>query len=73
LGYFAQLDRVSQRKPDELAADARRILEQQSAIPPRVRFEKMVEEGLIDRQGRLTKNFGGDAEPVASAPTKARR
>jgi len=70
---FAQLDGVNQRKPDELAADARRILEEQSLIPPRVRFEKMVEEGLIDRQGRLTKNFGGDAEPVSNGTTKAKR
>jgi hypothetical protein len=30
----------------------------------------MVESGLIDREGRLTKQFGGDAEPVLQVVPK---
>ena len=71
--YFAQLEDVKSRTPRDLAETARRILERQARVDPRIRFEKMVESGLIDQEGRLTKQFGGDAEPVHQADPKAVR
>jgi hypothetical protein len=58
---FAQPDHVRARSSQELAESAREILEKQVRVHPRVRFEKMVEAGLIDNEGRLTRDFGGEA------------
>ena len=41
------------------AERARRILEAESKVDPKVRFEKMVESGLIDSEGQLTPAYGG--------------
>jgi hypothetical protein len=32
-------------------------------LPPKEHFERMVADGLINAQGKLTKLFGGEAEP----------
>lgn len=42
---------------------ARELLAKLAEIPPIERFEDMVRMGLINRNGELTKQFGGDAEP----------
>lgn len=57
----------------ELAETARRLLKKQAKVEPRVRFQKMVDSGLIDAEGRLTKNFGGDAEPAPTARHNGQR
>jgi hypothetical protein len=64
---------VKSRSSEELAQAARRILERQKGVDPRVRFDKMVERGLIDAEGRLTRDFGGDAEPVQNRRQNTRR
>lgn len=71
--YFAQLEWVKPRSPSDLAETARRLLEREARVDPRVRFEKMVESGLIDRDGRLTKLFGGEADPAHPAAPKPNR
>ena len=68
--YFAQLECVKSRTPSDLAVTARRLLEREARVDPRVRFDKMVESGLIDREGRLTKLFGGDADPTPPVAPK---
>lgn len=46
--------------------EAKRLLREAGKVPPKVRFERLVKRGLIDRQGRLTRLAGGDAEPDPS-------
>jgi len=71
--YFAQLECVKSRTPSALAETARRLLEREARVDPRVRFDKMVESGLIDREGHLTKLFGGDADPAHPVDPKTGR
>lgn len=40
-------------------------------LPPREHFARMVHNGLIDAAGKLTRLYGGDAEPDASAKTRS--
>lgn len=49
------------------------ILEGQKKVDPRVRFTKMVESGLIDKEGRVTREYGGDAVPDPAAREKVAR
>jgi hypothetical protein len=73
LECFTQPDCVKPRSSQELAEAARRILERQNQVDPRQRFEKMVERGLIDDDGRLTREYGGEAEPAPHARRGAAR
>jgi len=41
---------------------ARELLAKAAEVSPEERFAEMVEMGLINRDGELTKEFGGDAE-----------
>ena len=52
----------------ELAARAMEGLQEGWRMTPEERFNKMVELGLIDREGRLSSQLGGDAEtpPITS-------
>jgi hypothetical protein len=36
-------------------------------LPPEEHFQRMVEYGLINAKGQLTRLFGGDAEPEPEA------
>lgn len=36
-------------------------------LPPKEHFARMVQDGLINAKGQLTKLFGGDAEPEPGA------
>jgi hypothetical protein len=58
----------------ELAARAMESLERASRVDPLERFNKMVELGLIDREGRVSSQIGGDAEtlPITSPHILAR-
>ena len=38
-----------------------------SRLPPKEHFARMVQDGLINAQGQLTKLFGGEAEPEPGA------
>lgn len=38
-----------------------------SRLPPEEDFERMVRNGLINREGRVTKLCGGEAEPEPGA------
>jgi hypothetical protein len=64
---------VKAKNSDELALYARTILEGQKKVDPRVRFTKMVESGLIDKEGRVTREYGGDAVPDPAAREKVAR
>jgi len=52
----------------DLIAKAMEGLEQASRMSPEEGFNKMVEIGLIDREGRVSSQIGGDAEtnPITS-------
>jgi hypothetical protein len=58
---------MSIRTSEEAAAKARELLEEAAKIPPAERFQQMVEMGLINSTGELTKWYGGDAEPESYA------
>jgi hypothetical protein len=60
---------VSVRTSEEAAALARELLAKAAEVPPAERFVEMIEMGLINRDGELTKEFGGDAEPEPHRPT----
>ena len=42
---------------------ARELLARLGEVSPRERFADMVRMGLINREGELTKDFGGEADP----------
>ncbi len=54
--------------PKELIAKAKAGLEEAGRRSPEERFNEMVEAGLIDREGRVSTQLGGDAEtpPITS-------
>jgi hypothetical protein len=54
--------------PKELIAKLREGLEEAGRMSPEERFNKAVELGLIDREGRVSTQLGGDAEtpPITS-------
>jgi hypothetical protein len=54
--------------PKELIAKANAGLDRASRVDPLERFNQMVELGLIDREGRVSSQLGGDAEtpPITS-------
>ena len=58
----------------ELAAKAMEGLQERWRMSPEERFKKMVELGLIDREGRVSSQLGGDAEtpPITSPHILAR-
>ena len=58
----------------ELIAKANAGLDRASRVDPLERFNQMVELGLIDREGRLSSQLGGDAEtlPITSPRILAR-
>ena len=60
--------------PKELLAKAMECLDRASRVDPLDRFNKMVDLGLIDREGRLSSQLGGDAEtpPITSPRILAR-
>jgi hypothetical protein len=47
--------------------EMRKALEEAARIPPEQYFRDMVLRGLIDSEGRLTRLYGGDAEPEPEA------
>jgi hypothetical protein len=53
---------VSVRTSDEAAVLVGKLLAKVAEVSPRERFIEMVGMGLINRDGELTKEFGGDAE-----------
>jgi hypothetical protein len=53
----------------ELAAKVMEALEEGWRMTPEERFNEMVELGLIDREGRVSTQLGGDAEtPLITSP-----
>jgi len=50
--------------PKAVAKAALDLLREAEKTAPAVRFEQLVQRGLIDRQGRVTKLAGGQAEPA---------
>jgi hypothetical protein len=54
--------------PKELIAQVMQGLEADGRMSPEERFNEMVELGLIDREGRVSSQLGGDAEtpPITS-------
>jgi len=42
-------------------------LDEAARIPPREYFQRMVRRGLIDAEGRVTRLYGGEAEPEPEA------
>lgn len=60
--------------PKELAAKAMDGLQEGWRMTPEERFEEMIALGLIDREGRVSSQLGGDAEtlPITSPHILAR-
>lgn len=58
----------------ELVAKAMEALQEGWRVSPEERFAEMVALGLIDREGRLSSQLGGDAEtlPITSPDILAR-
>jgi hypothetical protein len=42
-------------------------------LPPKEHFARMVQDGLINAKGQLTKLFGGEAEPEPGAEPPGRK
>jgi hypothetical protein len=51
------------RTPQEIAEEAREALRKAPPETPRECFARLVRMGLIDTQGRVTRLYGGEAEP----------
>jgi hypothetical protein len=49
--------------PQQLAQEALEALRKAPPETPREHFARLVRMGLIDTQGRVTKLYGGEAEP----------
>ena len=49
--------------PQELAQEALEALRRAPPETPREHFARLVRLGLIDPQGRVTRLYGGEAEP----------
>jgi hypothetical protein len=49
--------------PQEIAEEAREALRKLPPETPREHFARLVRVGLIDTQGRVTRLYGGEAEP----------
>jgi hypothetical protein len=47
--------------------EMRSALEEAAKVPPLERFNRMVRRGLINKEGRLTRLYGGAAEPEPEA------
>ncbi len=56
----------------DFADECRRALERCKETPQE-HFERMVEHGLINRQGQVTRIIGGSAEPDASHVPREQR
>ncbi len=52
-----------QLTPQELAQEAQEALAKAPSETPREHFARLVRMGLIDTQGRVTRLYGGEAEP----------
>jgi hypothetical protein len=63
---------VTVRSSEEAAAVARELLAKLGEISPAERFADMVRMGLINREGELTKDFGGEADPEATDASETR-
>lgn len=57
----------------DLATLLRRRLDEAKAAGPTRVFDDAVGSGLIDRAGRLTRLYGGDAEPDSAYRARPRR
>lgn len=47
-------------RTEVLAARAAEILEELAKVPPKVRYQQLIDSGLIDSEGRLRAKYGGD-------------
>lgn len=56
--WYAETMGWADKEPHEKAA---RLLKKQESIDPKERFQQLVDFGLIDTEGRLRKEYGGDA------------
>ena len=68
--YVARVRQVGQklRPATETGDPIRAALDAERALDPKERFRRMVERGLVDSEGRLTRAYGGDAEPAGKDP-----
>lgn len=52
---------------ERFRAEARRALEEAGKRPIEEQIEDLIQMGVLDRNRRLTRQFGGDAEPEPGA------